>query len=226
MSTTPARYAGRSVTRLTREEQKARTRSALLEAASKVFARRGLHAASVEEVAEAAGFSKGAVYANFESKEALFLALLDQNLEDRMAEIRRNSGDDSEPGDQLRATGDDWVAFINRDPEWAMLFFEFWAYSLRNPEFRTELVARYRKMRGSVAELIERRTSQLGLELPVPAEKVAVMTFAMANGIAFEKLLEPDAVSDDIYPSMLNLLFLGLAALRDGAILGAGTPPR
>jgi AcrR family transcriptional regulator len=205
--------------RLTREEQKAQTRARLLEAAAKVFARRGLHAASVEEVAEAAGFSKGAVYANFESKEALFLALLDKNLDDRMAEIRRMVDDPASPDQQVQQAGADWVAFLNRDPEWAMLFFEFWAYSLRNPGFRKQLVERYRRIRATVADVLTQRARELGVEMPIPSEKVAVMTFAMANGMAVEKLLEPDVVGDDVYPTMLTLLFLGIDALRGGATL-------
>ena len=63
--------------RLTRRERKAETRAALLEAAARTFGRRGFYAASVAEVAEEAGYSKGAVYSNFESKEDLFMTLLE-----------------------------------------------------------------------------------------------------------------------------------------------------
>src|ERR1700751_3781025 len=72
--------------RLTRGEAKARTRALLLDAAARVFARKGFTGASVEEIAEAAGFSIGALYSNFGSKEALFLELLADRHTARIAE--------------------------------------------------------------------------------------------------------------------------------------------
>ena len=75
--------------RLTRDERKAETREALLDAASRVFARRGYHAAAVDEVAADAGFSTGALYSNFEGKEDLFLALLQREIERQVDEVSR-----------------------------------------------------------------------------------------------------------------------------------------
>ena len=76
--------------RPTREEKKARTRAQLIDAAATVFARRGYMAASLDEVAEEAGLTKGAVYSNFDSKEDLFEAVID----DRLTEPMRHRAED------------------------------------------------------------------------------------------------------------------------------------
>ena len=77
------------MSRLTRKEKQAQTRSCLMKSAAKVFARRGLQSASIDEVAEDAGYTKGAFYANFKSKEELFLAMLDESFSERIAETEQ-----------------------------------------------------------------------------------------------------------------------------------------
>src|ERR1700712_5679119 len=84
-------------TRLTRKQRQEHTRSCLLEAAGRVFARRGLSQASVDEVAADAGFTKGAVYANFGSKEELFLEMLDVRFARRLADMDRALSTDQPP---------------------------------------------------------------------------------------------------------------------------------
>ncbi len=198
--------------RLTRAQKKAETRSSLLEAAAKVFARRGMQQASIDEVAEHAGFTKGAFYANFESKEALFLAMLDDRFAKHLEEIDRVLASDAEPEDQARAGAANFVDLVTSDPEWERLFYEFSAYATRNENFRRELAARRRHLQERVAELYRRRAEQLGVEPPFPIEDIARMTFAMADGIALQKLLDPESVSDDLYPTMLATFFAGVRA--------------
>ena len=199
--------------RLTRAEQKARTRGSLLEAAEKVFARRGMEHASIDEVAEEAGFTKGAFYANFENKEELFLAMLDRNFAHHAERIDRTMATGREPEEQAREGGTDFIREIAADPEWERLFFEFAAYAGRNEAFRGELVARYRGLRDRMAELYERRAAELGVEPPVPFDQIATMTFAMANGVGLQQLLDPDSVPEDLYATMLVAFFSGLRAM-------------
>jgi len=199
--------------RRTRKEQQAHTRSCLMKSAAKVFARRGLQQASIDEVAEDAGFTKGAFYANFRSKEELFLAMLDERFAGRLAEIERATSGDDEPEQQARRAGLDFSQYVAADSEWQRLFFEFAAYAARNEDFRQELVTRYGALRDRIASMYERRAAELDVEPPVPHDQIAVMTFAMANGIALEKLLEPDAVPDDLFGTMLMVFFTGLRTL-------------
>ncbi len=197
-------------TRLTRAEKKAETRSSLLDAAAEVFARRGMQQASIEEVAEHAGFTKGAFYANFESKEELFLAMLDDRFDRHLAELDRVLGSDADLEDQARAGGASFIRLA--DPDWERLYLEFSAYASRNETFRQELVTRRRYLQEGLSELYRRRAEQLGVEPPFPIEDIARMTFAMADGVALQRLLDPESVSDDLYPTMLATFFAGVGA--------------
>ena len=122
--------------RLTRQEQQARTHSRLMNAASKVFSCKGMQQASIDEVAQEAGYTKGAFYANFKSKEELFLAMLDEKFAQRIEDIERVIAGEGTTAEKARRAGDDFVELISADPEWERLFFEFSAYAMRNEEFR------------------------------------------------------------------------------------------
>ena len=198
--------------RLTRKQRQEHTRARLMSSAARVAARRGLEGASLDEVAEEAGYTKGAVYANFAGKEDLFLAMLDARFADRLAELDRVLAVDAPPEEQARRAARHFIAAIEAEPEWERLFFEFAVYASRNEGFRRELVARYRALRERIAELLERRARELGIAPSVPPDQVATMTFAMANGIALERLLEPEAVPDELYPTMMATFFAGLRA--------------
>jgi AcrR family transcriptional regulator len=207
--------------RLTRKERQAHTRSCLMHSAAKVFAKRGLQQASIDEVAEDAGFTKGAFYANFKNKEELFLAMLDERFAERINEIESvlaGEGTDSEKA--LRA-GDDFTRMMLADPEWERLFFEFSAYAVRNEEFRQELVTRYAWLRDRIAALLRVHASGIAVEPPVPFDQIVLMTCAMANGVALEKLLEGEAVPDELYGNMLMIFFAGLKALEQGTVTPA-----
>jgi AcrR family transcriptional regulator len=197
--------------RLTRKQRQEYTRSRLLESAGRVFARRGLAQASVDEVAADAGFTKGAVYANFGSKEELFLEMLDARFDRRLADMDRALSTDEPPEAQARAAGRDFVDYLSGDPEWARLFFEAALYAAREETFRTELQSRYAAMRERMAELLRQRTEAGGFDPGIPFDELAAMIFAMANGVAFERFVEPDAVPDDLFGSMLELFTLGAA---------------
>ena len=201
--------------RKSRAEKKAETRVSLLAAAEDVFGRRGFQAASVDEVAEAAGFTKGAVYAHFESKEDLFLAMLDERFAGRIEEIRAVLSDDHEPVEQAREAGEGFMAYLDADPRWAPIFFEFWAHAVRNPAVAGKLVARYRVLREAVADAIGRRAREVGLEPPLPLDDIAAMTFAMGNGAALEHMLEPERIPAEMYGRMLEIFFRGLAAMAE-----------
>jgi AcrR family transcriptional regulator len=199
--------------RLTREESKARTRTRLMEAAGKVFACRGLERATVDEVAGEAGYTKGAFYANFESKEALFLAMLDERFAERLEEIDRVLDSGATVTEQARMAGQEFNDHLAGNPEWSRLFFEFAVQALRDERFRAELVARQRALRERIAAGFRNHSEALGAEPPLPAELVAAMTYAMADGFALARLLEPESVPEDMFGSMLEMFFTGLEAM-------------
>ena len=209
--------------RLTRKQKQEHTRSCLMKSAAKVFARRGLQNASIDEVAEDAGYTKGAFYANFKSKEELFLAMLDERFAERLEEINAVIETDDELEDQAFQAGVDFTRYLTADPNWQRLFFEFAAHAARDDDFREELVTRYGSLRERIAAAFEKQAARLEVTPPVPVEQLALMTFAMANGVALEKLLEPEVVDDQLYGTMLLIFFTGLRALAETPV-GAEAP--
>lgn len=199
--------------RLTRKEKQAHTRACLMQSAATVFARRGLQQASIDEVAEDAGYTKGAFYANFKSKEELFLAMLDERFTQRIEGIESVIAGEGSTAEKARRAGDNFVQGLSADREWERLFFEFSAYAARDDDFREELVTRYRTMRDRMAAALESHSEGLGKEATLPYDQVALMVSVMANGFALEKLLEGEAVPDELYGTMLTVFFAGLEAL-------------
>jgi AcrR family transcriptional regulator len=202
--------------RLTRKERQAETRRRLLRSAVRVFARCGMHQASIDDVARDAGYTKGAFYANFASKEDLFLAMLDERFAERAAQIERVAASEEEVEQRARAAGEDFERYLAADPEWQRLFFEFAAHAARDEDFRIALLERYRGLRARIAGVFAAQGDDLGPALCVSPEQAAVMTFAMANGFALERLLEPDAVDPETFATMLVIFFAGLKALSEG----------
>jgi AcrR family transcriptional regulator len=198
--------------RRTRKQQQAHTRTCLLHSAAKLFTRKGMQQASIDEIAQDAGFTKGAFYANFKNKEELFLAMLDERFAERFEEIDRVVHQDATIEDQARQAGVDFIRAIRADEQWSRLFFEFAVYASRNEEFRQELVTRHRVLRAKIAALFEERARQLDWTPPISAAEASRMTFAMANGVALEQLLEPEAKSAELYGTMLTTFFTGLRA--------------
>lgn len=195
--------------RLSRDERKAETRETLLEAAGRVFARRGYHAASVDEVAEEAGYSTGALYSNFDGKEDLFLAVLQRHIERQVRELSETVAERPTVGERARGGAQVWMSFLEREPELVLLFMEFWAYAVRNPEVRPRFAARYADVRSAVSSLIEKGTRDLGVELAIPPEQLATAIDALADGFALQKLADPDAVPDELLGNVLALLLEG-----------------
>jgi AcrR family transcriptional regulator len=194
----------------TRKQRQERTRTGLIEAAGRVFAKRGYHGASVEEIAAEAGYTTGAVYSNFKGKEELFLALNDHELEKRLADYRAVVDAVDSPEGAEQTASDRFGNFIRDDPDWPLLFFEFWAYGARNRKLRGEFVKQREAEVKIIAEAIERQTAEAGVELPLSAEQVAVGIGALVNGLAFERVLDPGSVPDELFGLILSRLIVGL----------------
>jgi AcrR family transcriptional regulator len=195
--------------RLTRQEQQRRTRDALLEAALEVFAKFGFHGATVEAITDRAGFTRGAFYSNFDSKEQLFLELFRRRCEQRIVEIREVVAGERAPVEQARAAGRQWDRIVADEPEWVLLLLEFWAFAARNATAREEFASSYLAFRDAVADLIAGQAEAYGLVLPLAAEGLASAMIGLANGIALQRLADPTSVPDGLYEQMLGLFMAG-----------------
>jgi AcrR family transcriptional regulator len=195
--------------RMTREQSRAHTRDRLLRAARSVFARSGFHGASVEEVASEAGFSTGALYSNFAGKEDLFLALMEREINEHGREIAQAVSVRRSMAERATGGARQWMTMIQREPEVLLLFMEFWAYGVRDAQVRPKVAAQFAQMRQLLTKLIADGVREFDLELDIPAEQLAVAIDALADGIARQKLADPDAVPDELMGRVLSLLFAG-----------------
>ena len=203
--------------RRTREQSRAQTRDRLLAAARRVFARSGFHGASVEEIASEAGFSTGALYSNFDGKEDLFLVLMEREIDEHAREIADAVRERASMAERATGGARQWMTMIDREPELLLLFMEFWAYGVRDAEVRPKVAARFAQMRQVLTQLIADGVREFELELALPAEQLAVAIDALADGIARQKLADPDAVPDELMGTVLSLLFA--AATRPAGAL-------
>lgn len=199
---------------MSRLEKQQRTRGALLRAASGLFCRRGLEGTSVDDVAQAAGYTKGAFYANFKSKEELFLIMLDEKFSRELERIDRALAGTGDADQEARTAAADYIHFAS-DEEWPRLYFEFAAHAARNEEFRQELATRQRAMRERLVKVYERWSRDFPADPPLSLEDIAAMTYFMADGFLVDRLIEPE-LSEDLYTKMLEVFFKGLQAMALG----------
>lgn len=195
--------------RETRAEKQARTRAQLIATAAKVFARRGFHGASVEEIAEEAGYSHGAVYSNFEGKADLFLAVFEEYMAERvreLAETQVSLPEDAPLEARARALADQWMDRFARDRESVVLHMEFIAHADRDPELAGRFGTRSAAMREAVSRYISHYQQEAGVELPLPSGELALVLRALGIGLAVESLVSPEAVRHDLYGDFVEQL--------------------
>jgi AcrR family transcriptional regulator len=205
-----------------RDEQKALSRRRLLDGAEAVFARAGFHGASVNAIAREAGATTGALYSNFTSKEDLFLALFEERIAGDVGDYSEILAARTTVEAQARGTADRWMAILRERPDYFPLLIEFWTYAIREPALRERLAGRFAAFRSASARLVLEGAIQRGLPTNAEAsELVGSLIFALGNGLALEKLTDPDGVSDALYGDMLVLFFEALQALARER-LGAG----
>jgi AcrR family transcriptional regulator len=213
-------------TALTRADRQARTRDELVDAADRLFTTNGFHATSVDAVADAAGYTKGAVYSNFASKEDLFFAVYERRVDRRVEEMEATlaSGDSAYAGmEKLIAGLED-----RHDDGWLAAFFEFWAHVLRHPELRERFVEQHRRGVEPIVQAGRRIAEERGERLREDPAKLATARLAMHTGLQLERLTQPDLIDAGLAMRMLRLAIDegGRDGLPDEAAAGlrAGRP--
>jgi AcrR family transcriptional regulator len=197
--------------RLTRAERSARTRAELMASARQLFLRRGFHASSLELVAEEAGFTIGAVYSRFGSKADLFLAILDEHIDQIVAGVAQVAGLDQPLPAHAELLAGRRMALLERERDWFPLVLEFWSHAARDERLRREFAARHERLVGAYAGLIEADYARLGLALPLAPEVLARAVVAMGNGVALERLADPGRVPEGLLSTMAVAFLRGLA---------------
>jgi AcrR family transcriptional regulator len=194
--------------RMTREESRARTRELVLDSASVIFRRDGFHQASIDEIAEEAGFSRGAVYSSFANKEEFFLALHDREAQKSVQLIAERLLEDGtlEDADQTAAR-----TFYERhlaDPEWSLLMAEFAVHAARNPDVARRFREQDRLWREAstrlIAEICARDCVQCDER---EANEVVTAMMAIGCGITLEQQVAPETIN----LRMMEDLFVSIA---------------
>lgn len=177
--------------RLSRAESQARTRDQLVATAKELFLRDGYATTSLEKVADAAGYSKGAVYSNFRNKDELCLAVLDRIHDEQAAMLAEMfSGATS-----LERRLDAFQAWAERsigDPQWTSLEVEFATNAHRDPRLRDQLASRDRTIRDMLARLVESNAEDFDVGLPMPAEDLATAFLSLGIGLGVQRAIDPE----------------------------------
>jgi AcrR family transcriptional regulator len=202
--------------RLRRAEQVERNRSAVLGAARRVFLDRGYGGATVDAIAEEAGFSKGVVYSQFGSKADMFMTLLEQRITERAAQNERVVA-----GKSLAEAGRELLLAADRDvvseQGWAQLLVEFRAHAARDPVLNRRYADAHRRTVAQLAALLAGLHDRAGTSPAVPPQSMAEFVLAMGTGVTLERTANPAALPADHTIAMM------LRAL-DGVTQPGGQP--
>jgi AcrR family transcriptional regulator len=200
-----------SIEPLTPDRRRAMTREHLLRAAAAVFARHGFHGASLDEVAAAAGFTKGAVYSNFKSKEDLFVAVLDERIRTQVGRFRTVLGDFTRPAEETQPLIRD-IVDSTWDDEGSALFLEFVVYAARNPAAREKLAASFQRQHDEIVAIIGTEYERAGVPPRYPVDVLAVISSALFEGLGMTRLINPSLVTRETVDSVLQFLYDTTAA--------------
>ncbi|MEM6109079.1 TetR/AcrR family transcriptional regulator [Mycobacterium sp. 050272] len=193
-------------TRPTRGE----VRDRILDAASKVFASEGFAGATIDAIGQAAGFTKGAVYSNFESKDELFLALVDREFELRGEQIAIAL--DSSGGDTAAAAREvsrSVLDSVREHSDYYVLLVEYWLRAQRDPLLRERLIGRRRAAADQALHIVESTDA-------VPSDRrladVAQLVVTLNLGVAMEEVLRPGSIDPDLLAQLITALLESISA--------------
>jgi AcrR family transcriptional regulator len=192
--------------RLSREESQAQTRDRLLDAARNLVVRRGFAGASVRDIAEAAGYSQGAFYSNFASKEAVLLDLMRQHKDEEVARLSLML--DSVEADPSRLIDgfEQWAEALETDTEWTLLSAELQLHAHRNPQFAREYGAMMAIQRERFGALIGRTVALTGKPVP-PADELSILStgmIALVTGLALQRPIAMPGASRNAFMTFLH----------------------
>jgi AcrR family transcriptional regulator len=205
--------------RLTRRESREATRARLIEAAEKTFIRFGFEASSVERISEAAGFSRGAFYSNFQDKDELFIAVLNRRrlaISSALGEIVRREPNVAK---RLRAVRD-WYVHQGQQKQWIILETEFTLRAVRSRAVKAGLAALRRHELETYSALVALHFSKIGIEPIDRPETTAVALMAVVQGLGAWSLIETERNAKGRFAKARNLAFNRLIAIDEESVAG------
>jgi AcrR family transcriptional regulator len=188
--------------RPTRDE----TRQRIFAAAAGVFAESGVAAASIEQIAAAAGFTRGAFYSNFMSKDELAAAMLDDHLARSQAYNRRLLDHHRDPRSFVQALRDEPGRQDDPLHQSPLLQIELMLYVARTPELRPSLGAHLRAMRSLVGDIASTTLRESGTDVDIEPEQLGAILVAVEDGLRLHRLIDPDSTPADAFLEALDAL--------------------
>jgi AcrR family transcriptional regulator len=182
------------------------TRRKLLRSAELIFARHGFEAARIEDIAAAAGYSRGAFYANFESKEDLFMALLEDFVGRRIADVQSLLAQTKTPAEQADLLREYYANKVIQKI-WALIFLEYKLFAVRHPKVRTRLQRRLQRLRAPGIEILRKISTALGHRPPVASPTAAAAMGALSHALILEQLVDPTVLSPRDIHTLLSAFF-------------------
>ncbi|HLJ23721.1 MAG TPA: TetR/AcrR family transcriptional regulator [Candidatus Acidoferrales bacterium] len=203
----PRRRAPLAAASNTRQTDRTRaTRRKLLDAAKSVFAQQGFEAARLEDIASDAGYTRGAFYANFKSKEDIFFAILEEWVAERIESLTVALRRHTDPAEKLTALRTHY-AELATDRRLVLISMEFKLFALRHPEAHARLRSRHRRIRASFGELFSEVMDALGKTIPIAYPAASACLGAVAQGLLLEHLLDQRTLSEGDVRHVLGLYF-------------------
>jgi AcrR family transcriptional regulator len=189
-----------------RRTPRTEVRERILCAAADVFADQGFSGASIDAVAAAAGFTKGAVYSNFATKNELFFALMESRMNERVAAMREVVAAVRDPTERTFALGEVLTAAMKTNDRWQLLFAEFWLHAMRDPQVREQWVTHRRQYHEQLAALVDEILRGSSMSSKLPARSAMFVLLAASNGLAIEELADPGSTPPDLLGQVFALL--------------------
>jgi AcrR family transcriptional regulator len=192
--------------RLTREQQQAATRERVLAAATTTFLEKGFHGTTIATVADTAGFTSGAIYSNFASKEDLVLAVLDRHAAERTRLLAEALSAATDLEDLLARVGRWFGSRIETDTEWPVLQIELALSTRRSPTLRRKLRDRHRATHAALAQVLREQSARFDVELPLDADTLASTVHGLGEGLTVQRLLDPSTQAAEVFLQSLTVL--------------------
>ncbi len=191
----------------TRQAERTRaTRRKLLDAAKRIFAKVGFEAARLEDIAAGAGYTRGAFYANFKSKEDIFFALFEEWVRERIESLTDAVRRHSDPAEKLVALRSHYAEHA-KDRPLVLISMEFKLFAMRHPESHARLRSRHRRIRASVGRLFAETMRTLGKTVPIEYPAASACLGALSQGLLLEHLLDPKTLSDGDVRKVMGIFF-------------------
>lgn len=177
-----------------RQRRKEETHQRLLAAAQRVMARKGYARATVDEIAREAGCTKGAFYFHFNSKEDMFMALLEKRFREQQEMLSVTFASLEPPHEAVRQSLEAVFVYSSRNPDWTLLFMEFWLYAARHEKARQRLAQVNAMWRAFLTKILQRGQEEGIINPRIDATVAASALMGLVSGINLQSRVDRRAV--------------------------------